>query len=188
MPCLISQDSFVLCSVLVPLFFCKARTQYACLTPQPPPHPLPLGSFHFSSIWCVNYTSRDYIFLIFSGIKMPLKVQPHNGLKPISDAAAAKRGNNLLLSPRAGIWHFLTAQGISSAFFSKLKVKHANSESKLNLFLFYFPLPFSFLLPACDWAANTSVFCALPLATCCHLQMSRWLHVELNWGTAPSEQ
>lgn len=97
---------------------------------------------------------------------MPLKVQPHNGLKPISNAAAAKRGNNLLLSPRAGIWHFLTAQGISSACFSKLKVKHANGESKLNLLFFFFLFLSHF---CCQHVTEqlTPVFsalCLLPLA------------------------
>lgn len=69
---------------------------YVFFPTEPLCYSLPLSISHFSSIWCVNCTSEDYLYIfnIFSDIKMSLKVQLHNGHKPISNHAAAKRGNN----------------------------------------------------------------------------------------------
>lgn len=184
---LISQDSFALYSVFVSLSVLLQNLYFVCL-------PYYWATMLFTTsqqlllfkYLCVNYTSKDDIFLIFSDIKMSLKVQFHNGLKPISDHTAAKRGNNFA-SPSSciGISNFMAAQWIRSACFSKLKVKHAEGEGKLNLFC---QQPVKQL-----WfeksAAKPVIFCSsLPLTTCCYLHMSLWLHGELNWGTDPSEQ
>lgn len=59
----------------------------------PPPKLLDLISHEFCTIFFV-FLSVLQMVLIFSDIKVSLKVQFHNGLEPISDHAATKRGDN----------------------------------------------------------------------------------------------